>query len=119
MAFFPNTFGNMRRLTGLNIHGEPSFGPVKQVECSVVKLIMDARKTTVRADSSASRGNAEETVIVAKILFMPTAAPLIGDYFRIRNMPLRCILVHPRINVLGTLDHHECDFEHWDETDED
>jgi hypothetical protein len=111
--FIPNHIAVLHRLNELNLYAEPIFSPSIRVECAVVKLIVDARKTSVRADSSASRGTAEERVLVGKILFLPNSSPQIGDKVEIQNQILRCNAVHPRIDVAGRLDHNECDFEVW------
>lgn len=113
MSFIPNTTAKLSRLIGLNIHSEPTFMAPITVECGIVMLNSEARKTSVRADSSASRGTIEETVIVGKILFLPRAFPNVGDKLATQGMTLRCCAVHPRLAVTGLLDHYECQFEIW------
>ena len=113
MSFYPNTTAKLSRQTGLNVHSEPTFSDPVTVECGIVNLNAQAKQTSVRADSSASRGAAEETVIVAKILFLPKAYPAIGDKVELHGMTLRCNAVQPRVAVSGILDHFECLFEVW------
>lgn len=111
--FIPNNTGLLTRQTGLNAYSEPTFSDPELVECGVVRIRAGALPTSVRADSSASRGTAEEVVATAKILFLPLAYPNISDKFEIDGIVLRCTSREPRYSVLGELDHHECDFESW------
>lgn len=109
--FSPNLTGNIARRTGRDIHARPVFGPVTEVAFSLVSLMVGAQKTTVRADSSASRGGAEEIAAqTTKILLPPEVEPRIDDRFFYR-MDFRIIAVQPRITVGGDLDHWECDLE--------
>lgn len=113
MPFIPNTTALLSRMTGMDVHSEPTFSPAIKVECGIVGLNMESLKTSVRADSSASRGTIEEEVIAGKILFLPKASPAIGDKVVIQAMTLRCKAVQPRLAVTGDLDHYECKFEVW------
>jgi len=109
--FIPNTKGRLARKTGRTRQGEPIFGPFTTVECAIVRLSRLAGKTSVRADSSASRGNAEElTMSDAKILFPANSPIQIGDRFQIASYDLEVISREPRISMGGVLDHLECDF---------
>lgn len=116
MSFFPNNVGILRRNLGTNLYGESAgLGPDIACECGVVRLVATSQKTTVRADSSATRGAADEIVHQSKILFTTTVFPVIGDQLSIGGFVLRCVERHPRYSVLGALDHYECDFEVWPE----
>jgi hypothetical protein len=112
--FLPNTTGTLYRQTAKNLYGEPSFAQPRVVACGIVRLVAKAEKTSVRADSSASRGNADEEVTTSKILFPVAADPRIGDRFDIQGFVLRMIARHPRLSVYGHLDHYEVDLEHWE-----
>lgn len=114
MTFIPNNTGTLRRSRGTNIYGEHNdLGPPELVPCGIVKLLGSYEKTSVRADSTASRGTAVEEVILSKILFLPSQAPRIDDQFEVAGLVLKCVGVHPRYSILGKLDHHECDFDRW------
>jgi hypothetical protein len=82
----------------------------------VVKLPLTSQKTPVRADSSASRGAADEDVIQGILLFKPAVAIAMGDRIQISGMELRVASLQPRWNVLGRHDHDEVGVEVW-ETD--
>lgn len=111
--FIPNNKGQLSRNLGFNAYGEPSFGPAKTVACGVVHLSMVDQKTSVRTDSSASRGNADEVVFKAKILFPAGTAIFDGDRFVINGQKLRVKAIEPRYAVPGNLDHLEVDFDRW------
>lgn len=113
--FLPNNSGLLAKRAGMNVYGEPSFAKATKTPCGVVRLNTTSQKTSVRADSSASRGAADELVSDAKILFPATALIDFGDRFEISGMVLRVIKVEPRYAVPGHLDHYEVDFEHWPE----
>lgn len=117
MSFRPNQICWVFQQTETNAYGEPVFADGYIHEIGIVKLIAGAKKTTVRADSSASRGAAEETLAMSKILFSKKKDPLVGSKVQYRDMLMRINAVHPRYSVYGQLDHYECDLELW--TDED
>jgi hypothetical protein len=109
--FLPNTYGILFAKTGRNRHGEAVFAEGKPVECGVVRLSRVQQPTSVRADSSASRGNAQEFAMsAAKILFPATVTIAIGDRFKIASYDLVVTAREPRLSISGDLDHFECDF---------
>lgn len=111
--FIPNQTGQLSRQLSRNAYGEPVFLPSQPVACGVVRLVRLDQKTSVRSDSSASRGNANEYVADAVVLFPATVDPRIGDRFEFQGMTLRITTRHPRIAVSGKLDHYECGLEVW------
>ncbi len=112
--FVPNTTGYLSLRSGWTAQGEPEFEIHRQlVACGVVILIGRTVKTTVRADSSASRGSAEEDVNVAKILFPAYVTIRKGDRFEVSDETLRVTGVQPRRAVTGVLDHYEVELERW------
>lgn len=111
--FIPNNTGLLARNLGFNRYGEPSFGEAKTVECGVVHLGRVDQKTSVRTDSSATRGNADETLFNAKILFPSYVVVSAGDRFVINGQKLRVTAIEPRYSVYGSLDHYEVDFDRW------
>jgi hypothetical protein len=109
----PNTTGLLARQTGKDIYAQSSYAAPVVVPCAVVNLNTKVVKTPVRADSSATRGNAEEEVSVSKILFPKTVALTEGDKFIISGVNLRIIGIRQQNNVLGQLDHFEVDLGMW------
>jgi hypothetical protein len=67
--------------------------------------------TTVRADSSATRGNSKEFVATGRILVKPNVKPNWDDLLIVEGKVYRIKEVETRFNVAGKLDHYELDFE--------
>jgi hypothetical protein len=109
--FIPNNYGQLSRKLGANIYGERTFQAPVTVPCAIVDNTDQLKKTPVRADSSASRGAAEEDVSVAKILFPANIAIAKDDTFAITDLKLRVTMVQKRFSVFGVLDHLEVDFD--------
>lgn len=109
--FSPNAVGMLYKRAGYDKWGQPVV--VEPVECpyAQVNFKREADKTTVRADSSASRGQADEVVSRARILIARFITPEIGDEFEADGNRYRIISVFPRKTVFGRLDHWECDLE--------
>jgi hypothetical protein len=109
--FIPNTKGQLTRKLGRNIYGEPTYYPPITVPCGIVDNLEQLAKTPVRADSSASRGAAEETTATVKILFPANVVIDKDDTFAIAGLSLRATAVQQRFSVFGDLDHKEVDFD--------
>lgn len=107
--FLPNTYGMLSRKNGTNIFAEQIFGSPVKTPCAVVHLQETQVKSPIRADSSASRGNAEELTEMAKILFPRNIVLHVGDKFTILGFSLEVAKIEPRNDVLGKLDHYEVD----------
>lgn len=108
--FLPNTIALWRRRTGVNDYDEPVWGAPVRVPCAIVHLGEGAQKSSVRTDSSASRGNVVESVADAKLLFPITVKLSLIDQIEIFGVTLQASRIEPRNNVLGRLDHYEVDF---------
>ncbi|OCP21901.1 hypothetical protein BC361_25365 [Ensifer sp. LC54] len=102
--------GVYKQKTGRNLDGEETYGPVLPLPLSVVRLAASSEKTSVRSDSSASRGQADQMVAESKIL----TGQLLGvdDLIELVGMTLRVVGIHPRFTVSGALDHYEVSLEH-------
>lgn len=98
-----------------DVYGRTIRGGGRSERCSVVKLVSSAVQTSVRADSSSSRGAAQEVVSNAVLLFLPSVAIKIDDKVEIAGFSLRVSGIHPRFNVRGVHDHNEVHFEIWGE----
>ena len=113
-----NNVGFLTRKIGSTRQGEPRYAE-SATRClvDVVRLVPSLAKTSVRTDSSASRGNAEEEVATAKILFQVPSKPGKGDRFVIAGTVLRIESVEPRFDTFGKLDHYEATGARWDPND--
>jgi hypothetical protein len=109
--FRPNTTGMLTARLGTNIYGERTYRLPVKVPCAIVTDLSSIGKSPVRSDSSASRGAAEETTSVAKLLFPANVTIGKDDTFQIAGMSLRVIAVQQRFSVFGVLDHLEVDFD--------
>lgn len=98
---------------GNDVYGKPKHGAPVKARCAMVKMAYDEKKTSVRADSSASRGNAEEIVADARLLFIKTTVIQMDDLVTVAGYQLRVIGVFPRYTVQGRLDHWQVDCSIW------
>ncbi|QIG69078.1 hypothetical protein EVB78_045 [Rhizobium phage RHph_N1_15] len=104
--FTPNLTGSLMRKTGRNLDGEETYGTPVGIGLSIVNLATSSQKTSVRSDSSASRGQADEMVAErGKILTKETVA--VDDLLSLSGSVFRILGMHPRYTVMGALDHNE------------
>lgn len=111
--FLPNTTGLLTRKSGKDMFAQPTYAAPVTVPCAVVHLMTKIKPTPVRADYSASRGNAEEEVSTSKILFPATVEIEDEDKFTINAIDLRVVTVQTRYDIIGNIDHFEVDFDLW------
>lgn len=96
-----------------DVYGQPLAATRYKERCAVVKLITTNTKSAVRADSSASRGNAKELVTDSLILLEKSTKANQDDLIEIAGMTLRILSKHPRWSVTGELDHYEITASIW------
>ena len=77
--FIPNLHCSITKQGVTDLYGQTTEGETIQSKCAIVKLIARNEKTSVRADSSASRGNAAEITSDARLLFSDSSDIEIGD----------------------------------------
>ena len=112
MAFTPNMVGQIQRAIGNDIHGRALFSPATPCQFAVVNAKRQQEKTSVRADSSASRGSADEiTTGLGRILVAKHQSIEIGDVFTFDGDSYDVNSKHVRRSVFGEIDHFECDLE--------
>ena len=110
--FIPNLVGSIRSAIGHDIHGRPQFGEVRVCPFAAVWFNRASQKTNVRADSSASRGAADETVMPRAKILVPITVPVgIDDHFEYKNVSYTVVGVHERYSTMGSLDHIEVSLE--------
>jgi hypothetical protein len=110
--FAPNLVGRISRVIGRDVHARPKFSEPEDCPFGIVNLNVGAEKTVVRADSSASRGSADETAALkAKILIVPYIQVKIGDKFEFQGLTFKISSTHYRVSIMGQVDHIECDLE--------
>lgn len=110
--FAPNLIGTIAVIAGRDIHGIATFGAPKECPFAMINLNSKSEKTSVRADSSASRGSADELTSQKMKILIPVFVTVgIGDRFVFDGVKYDIISRHPRRSVFGDLDHYECDIE--------
>lgn len=115
MPIIPNTDCALIKTTGeRNVYGQPTEIYETPARCVVIKLTSEWDKTSVRADSSASRGNAEEIKADARLLFEPHWCIKVGDLLKVLGVSLRVTAVRPRIDFAGRHDHDQVDAKIWE-----
>lgn len=112
MAFTPNQVGTIQRRVGYDIYGRPVLSEPQVCQFAVVNAKKQQEKTSVRADSSASRGMADEiTTALGRILVARHERIEIGDLFSFDGDSYQIKSKHTRRSVVGEIDHFECDLE--------
>jgi hypothetical protein len=99
---------------GHNVFGEEVLSPAVREPCAIVKLRHQSQHTTVRADSSGSRGHGDEFLTNNKILLMANTIADLNDKMVIQGVSIRIISKFPRHHINGTLDHYEIEGEIWE-----
>lgn len=90
-----------------DMDGEPSYLSPVTIGCSVISLDLALDRTSVRADSSASRGRAEEIGGNAMILVSPVITIFERDLIDIEGSRFEVIAIWPRRRVHGGIHHQE------------
>lgn len=110
--FIANRTGFIRRKsTTTDAFGQYNYGDKEAIRFALVRFDTKIEDSTVRADSSATRGNIREYHTSGRVLIDKRYAPKWGDILFFDDKVLRIQEVEPRYNVLGILDHYECDTE--------
>ena len=106
--FNPNHKCVIRVASGkTNVYGEPTPASLSYEDCAVVMLDVQSKKTSVRADSSGTRGAAEEFESNIKILLAKTTKASIKDFMEVQGILFSITSKMPRLNLAGVVDHYE------------
>lgn len=108
-----NATCQVRKVTGTDVYGKPKFGAPVTERCAVVKLKAQIVHTTVRADSSQSRGHGDEFVSTNTVLLSGKTAAALGDQLIVRGHLILITAMHDRLDVGGIVDHYEIGGEQW------
>ena len=111
--FIPNLPCLLRKNGLPDVYGHSEPGPAAPERCAVVKIKPESIRTTLRADSGATRGHADEFIITNLVLLAKTTAAALDDQLEVIGHKIRIKMLHPRFNVLGQLDHYEVEGEMW------
>lgn len=114
--FRPNLDCKIAKRTGTNVYGEETLGAPKAARCAIIELKLTVDRSSVRADSSASRGSAQEYQGTAKMLFPATIDLARDDQVQVLTHKLRVVSIFPRHSLNGVLDHYEVELTVWGKT---
>jgi hypothetical protein len=109
----PNQYCEIQKVDASDIYGMPVAGARHQERCSVVELVILAEKSSVRADTSASRGSAIEMETKSKFLLSKTSAAEVNDAIIFAGNRFRIVSRFPRYNARGSFDHYEITCSYW------
>lgn len=89
-----------------------------RTRCSIVSMTREVDKTSVRADSTASRGRAEEPLAQARLLFLPREDLRTGDIVEVEikggeNLKVTITSIFRRPDVSGQIHHIDAEGEIW------
>lgn len=107
--FRPNQTCEISKVNGNDVYGKKKYDEWLAARVGVVKLEQGTTKTSVRTDSSASRGSAQEIVADARLMFPVGVILKPGDRVRIHGVLLTVVSVFPRHAVTGRFDHWQVD----------
>lgn len=117
MLFNPNTTCVIVKKSGYNAYGEPLRAERVTEKCALLNAGVSMRKSSVRADSSASRGNAIETTAEYWLILMPDTVAELDDIIEINNIQVKINQLIPRFSLNAQHDHTEAICEMWNEVD--
>lgn len=107
--FRPNVRAKASKLQGTSVYGKREYSDWFSVDIGIVKLEKSSSKTSVRTDSSGSRGSAREILADARILLPSYTNLNTGDRLQIHGMLLTVESITPRYSVMGHFDHWQVD----------
>jgi hypothetical protein len=96
-----------------DVYGRPLPATSIVERCAIVKLKIHSEKSAIRADTSATRGNARELQADTLILMTSTTRANIDDVIVVAGYELRIMTKEPRFATNGTLDHYEITASVW------
>lgn len=92
---------------GHDLYGEAVQGARIPEKCAVVKLEDSQQGSTVRVDSGATRGGADERRASAILLMKKTSTVALDDLIEMSGILMRVISKRFRYTVGGKLDHFQ------------
>jgi hypothetical protein len=101
------------RKVGFDLHGQPKFVRQCDQKAAPVRLVFNNQHTTVRTDSSGSRGHATETTADVVLLLLPHVDVRLDDQIQLLGYKLKVTQVHPRYTVRGKHDHTQIHCDIW------
>lgn len=113
MSLRPTVPCTVRPSVGVDMYGKELLGEAFPAKCAIVRLVDASERTSVRTDSSASRGRAREIQSDARLLFPPGSTVKIDDQVELLGSTLKITSVFPRYDVQGRFHHYQVDGMIW------
>jgi hypothetical protein len=101
----PNIPATLRRLTGFSPQGRSVWSEETKLKVAIVTLKSKIERSSVRADSSASRGRAEEARADGVVLVPPDIAVVAGNRLGLLGAQYEVVTAFPRHGLDGSLGH--------------
>lgn len=112
--FKPNLYCVIHLSSGASdAYGQPLPSKKVKERCSIIEMNINVEKTSVRADSSASRGSGLEKTVKAVILLESTTKAKLNDVIEIQGNMLRIIGMEPKTSLQGKTDHYRIQAHFW------
>ncbi|WP_323016474.1 hypothetical protein [Castellaniella sp.] len=92
---------------GFDLYANPMYGKPAHSRCAILKLEKTSKDTTVRADSSATRGHAQEVLSDAWLLVPHNMQVGLGDKLELKGFTLKVTGFRARFGAFGDHDHNE------------
>ncbi|MEQ0090217.1 hypothetical protein [Klebsiella sp. GG_Kp143] len=105
--------GSLYKKVGMDLYGEAKYEFAAPVKMGVVSFIDSMDKTSVRADSAASRGKAEIALFDAVFIIPITATVDKEDVLVVDGKKLRIVSIHRRWGLRGRPGHYEVGANIW------
>ncbi|EXX00878.1 hypothetical protein J888_1229 [Acinetobacter baumannii 44327_5] len=115
--FRPNQTCVVRSIAGYSVYGQPQEGKRKREKCAIVRYVIKNEKSSGRADSSATRGNAREQQADAIFLMSPNTTADIDSVIELHSHDFRVVSKEPRFAISGRLDHFEVGCSYWSDNE--
>ena len=109
MLFRPNKICLLYKKVGMSGIGAKLKYADKPIteRCAILRALQSTAKSSVRADSSASRGAAWEVTCDYFLLFTPATKCDLDDMLMVDGMRLKVKSKRAQYSVTGKLDHYE------------
>ena len=95
------------RPAGFNGFGQPIVGTPVKTKCAVVKHEIAAQQSTVRADSSSTKGHATEEIANFIGLFPTQYIIKLNDIVELYGVKFKVTSIEAKVSVMGKVDHNE------------
>ncbi len=95
------------------VHGQPILGKAVRERCAILFVTRSLERTTVRADSSSSRGHGDEKTVAIRVHLDGNTVADVGDKLTVDNVAGRIVSMTAQRDVTGYVDHFKVECEAW------